>query len=379
MAWSRQNTDLSFELVVADNSDPGAGFPQSLLDEILRSRVAFTYLPPSEEVLTMSENWERGVLAAKGSFVHVMGDDDAMLVIGERNWRKLQKAFESGAKIVGWPRNTVTYSWPEDRPAVATVSYPVWGFRKSLQFPSIPGLISNPNLYLFRNGIYNSFWSNDLINDVLDSRTLIFPYRSPDVISAVDSIKVNNFDQICLGFAVSINGASAKSNGISVMMGERDYGSPAEEFFRLSRSEIPADQTFADLYHLPSIGLCVGEALWMSFGETGLREYGVDLARLRQLAVHWAPSEHRKDAQSLSSLSSLSYRDCRLTIWRNAQAHARWLSNAEDVRIFAKSFLTEKFFRIVSAFFPSTATLFTLQKKIRLHVRTGFLNRLNRS
>lgn len=92
-----------YEVLVCDNSDG----PQTrqLVAAMPSARVRYL---ASERPLAMSANWERGVAAARGEFITVVGDDDGLLPWALREIDQL--ALRTGAQAINWQRGI--YTWP---------------------------------------------------------------------------------------------------------------------------------------------------------------------------------------------------------------------------------------------------------------------------
>jgi glycosyltransferase involved in cell wall biosynthesis len=92
-----------YEIIVADN----CGTPETrrVVEETGCSKIRYTR---SEEVLPMSENWERGLELCSGEYVTVLGDDDALVPSALPLARRLVGLTH--AEIIGWDPHV--YWWP---------------------------------------------------------------------------------------------------------------------------------------------------------------------------------------------------------------------------------------------------------------------------
>ncbi|RYG55632.1 MAG: glycosyltransferase family 2 protein, partial [Alphaproteobacteria bacterium] len=92
-----------YEIVVCDNSDDQSarGVVERANSPLIR------YLAP-EQALAMSANWERGVGAAQGEYVTVLGDDDGLMPYALRELSALVERFSP--KAIQWSRGI--YTWP---------------------------------------------------------------------------------------------------------------------------------------------------------------------------------------------------------------------------------------------------------------------------
>lgn len=107
------------EFVLADNSDDPAvmdGFMATLSDP----RV--TYLPAPATTLSMKDNWERCIEAAKGTWVSFIGDDDLIepdLIDALRT----AIALKPGLEAFGW--SSLKYDWVTPDAPVRNVQVPL--------------------------------------------------------------------------------------------------------------------------------------------------------------------------------------------------------------------------------------------------------------
>jgi len=94
----------NYEVIVSDNHSTPA--TKQIVEELASPRVRYIRAP---EPLAMSANWELGVSQARGEYVIVVGDDDALmpgaLGLADRLLR------ESGLSVIRW--DWVFYNWPD--------------------------------------------------------------------------------------------------------------------------------------------------------------------------------------------------------------------------------------------------------------------------
>jgi glycosyltransferase involved in cell wall biosynthesis len=199
----------SFELVIADNSDPENLEQISIVEEALKdSRVK--YCRP-DSVLPMSDNWEFAVSKSSGEFVIIFGDDDGLVAGALTAIHRIIK--QTGTQLVSWSR--VEYSWPDRLPkqyANVTV-IPVnarTGVIDSKKY--IKEIIHYKADYRTLPMFYNSAVNKSLIAALKDKTGRVFSASSPDLYTGYAFAHLMK-QYITVGYPLSINGVSSKSNG----------------------------------------------------------------------------------------------------------------------------------------------------------------------
>lgn len=114
------NLRTDVEYVFADNSDD-ASIMKDFMEEVIGDpRVKF--LPSSDRVLSMVDNWERCLEVATGEFICVIGDDDYVDPDVVDLIEKIQTDVPT-VEAIAWSR--LTYNWPDFRPLKCAVAVPM--------------------------------------------------------------------------------------------------------------------------------------------------------------------------------------------------------------------------------------------------------------
>jgi hypothetical protein len=111
------NPRTDIEFVFADNSDDPA-----IMDDFMRGlqdpRV--TYLRSEASALSMAENWERTLAAARGDWITIIGDDD-YVDTDLPDYVAAVEARDAGVEAIAW--NRALFQWPEVRTTARHVSF----------------------------------------------------------------------------------------------------------------------------------------------------------------------------------------------------------------------------------------------------------------
>ena len=141
-----------YEIVVADNASSPA--TRALVDEIAAPRVRYFRTPGP---LAMAANWEFAVAQARGEYVIVIGDDDALLPHALAELDTLTS--ETRPKAVRW--EPAFFTWP---------TFPLAGQGSYLRIPlgrgvrEVEGMIAVREVIAFREppghlpSIYHAHW-----------------------------------------------------------------------------------------------------------------------------------------------------------------------------------------------------------------------------
>lgn len=199
----------SVELIIADNSDPENTGGASIIDELLKDGRVRYYRPDS--VLPMSDNWEFAVSKASGEFVIIFGDDDGLVAGSLAAIHRILQ--QTGAQLVSWSR--VEYSWPDRVPGqfanITVIPYKAGtGVVNSKKF--IRDIIRYKADYRTLPMFYNSAVSKELIASLKDKTGRVFSASSPDIYTGYAFAHLMK-EYITIGYPLSINGVSSKSNG----------------------------------------------------------------------------------------------------------------------------------------------------------------------
>ena len=201
----------AFEVIVSDNcSQDGT---REAVERIADERV--TYLDTGRR-LTMTDNWEYAVGHARGRYVLFVGDDDAILP-GAID--RLEPSLERGtASILTWP--LMFYRWPIDgAPASAS-------FRASDSAAAAGTIdVRRRARFAMRMGswrhyavptIYHSAFHHSLVQAIRDRTGRVFHTMTPDVFAGFAGAALAG-EARSVGFAVTVSGASARSNSGRMM------------------------------------------------------------------------------------------------------------------------------------------------------------------
>ena len=268
-----------FEIVVADNaSRPGV---REAVEAV--TSVPIRYLR-SETILTMDENWERGLDACQGEFLTILGDDDAFLPSTLEAMRRILNMTQ--ASLVSWACHT--YWWPD--------TIVPWN-RNTLFVGYGKQVFSRPSRHTligFMNGsisfgdipmLYNSFAHRSLVEAIKQNHGTYFPVPNcPDVVSGVLLLALTD------RFAYSdrpltVRGNSGKSQGTSYWC--RSHG---EERRKVTQKEegVPLEKLIHPAL-IPSPNLHIGLTscrLWcQDILFPGVEELKVDTEGLVDLLV----------------------------------------------------------------------------------------------
>lgn len=199
----------SFELLIADNSDPENLDQLSIIEEYLKDdRVK--YCRP-DSVLGMSDNWEFAVSKASGEFVIIFGDDDGLVTGALSAIRHIIE--KTRTELVSWIR--VEYSWPDRLPAqYANLTVIPYQARSGLidSRTYIREIIFHKSEYRLLPMFYNSAVNKRLIALLKEKTGRVFSASSPDIYTGYAFAHLVK-KYITVGYPLSINGVSSKSNG----------------------------------------------------------------------------------------------------------------------------------------------------------------------
>jgi glycosyltransferase involved in cell wall biosynthesis len=200
-----------FELIIMDNmsTDETRLVVESFQDDRIKYH-------RSEERLTMSENWEKGLSFAEGEFIFFLGDDDGILPDALSVGARILK--DSQHSILAWDRDTCCYWWKScilkhlQNMLLIKLTEP--------RLVSINAKEALQRVYRFESSyhilpmIYSSFIHRDLIFEIMLVHGQYFCNDIPDVYSGI----VNAYfsDSYLYSFRpLSITGVSGHSTGIS--------------------------------------------------------------------------------------------------------------------------------------------------------------------
>jgi len=214
-----------YEIVVADN----ASSPETrAVCESFHSR-RLRYLR-SDEPLSMKDNWERALAAARGTWVTFLGDDDALMPDALREFDALTKL--PGARAIRW--QYAVYTWPcmtvaaeaNRLQVVRSTKTRFVDWRHALSLMMNRGASPSPMIYY---GLIH----RSLIEEARRTGP-VFDGLSPDYYSgALFGRLAERF--VSTDRPLTIAGLSGRSNGVAHMRPEEAARNPiAAEFARLN-------------------------------------------------------------------------------------------------------------------------------------------------
>ena len=199
----------SFEIIVSDNSTDRKS--ELVVKRLESNRIAY-YRTGGH--LSMSKNWEFAVSKAKGLFVCIIGDDDAVMPFFVSRVIALHEKFEPD--VICWKKHV--YIWPcgNNKGRVDFLAskgkdthYSVKDKIKSVLKMGGSSLHTIPM-------IYHSAVKRTLLDKIFkDSCGSLFPVTQPDVYNGF-TVAANNPKIIQSGEALSISGWSPTSNSGSM-------------------------------------------------------------------------------------------------------------------------------------------------------------------
>ena len=198
-----------FELIISDNSDPENLSELSLIDDYLSDARVKYYRPDS--VLSMSDNWEFAVSKAIGNYLIIFGDDDGLVMDSlSELYAIIQK---TNSDIVSWAR--IEYSWPDRKPEkyanLMVIPYKgKTGIMEGRDY--IKRVIAYKADYRYLPMFYNSAINKKVVATLKEKTGRVFNSACPDIYSGYAFAYLQD-NYISVGYPLSINGVSSKSNG----------------------------------------------------------------------------------------------------------------------------------------------------------------------
>lgn len=236
------------EFIISDNfsCDNTAAIVQHFLSD---SR--FRYINTGKR-LSMSENWEFALVAARGRFVSFIGDDDGFLP-GALEAASVELAT-SNLGVITWIKPL--YCWPSNASETSRnlLTVPLPAPAQSINCrDEIRDVISFRKGYHRLPQVYNSFVSIDLIAK-LRRNGKFFNSITPDVYSGFALASIMETYRY-YNFAFSLNGASGFSNGAYLSLNNATTKAAAAKFYAENTLEF-----HNRLVNAPSLEICVAES-----------------------------------------------------------------------------------------------------------------------
>lgn len=306
-----------YEVVVCDNG--GSPATKAVVQECGSDRVRYVC---SDKPLSMSSNWELGVSHARGEYVTVLGDDDALL---PHAFRALDHLLSrTGVRAIRW--EAAFYLWP-------TIA--LSGEANYLRLPTsselttldsrqlIASVIRFEGCYSTLPMLYNSVVERRLLDDLRRRAGRLFLTRYPDVCSGfMVASATDHF--LSSGVPMSVAGLSHKSVGVGHHMIAKQ-NAIGEEFLRLNDGEgVRLRRLVPDLHVFPVVPVAdcfqaVKEALFPHDDSLALDRKTV--ARHCVLCLRTDSEEHWR--QCLAKIRDTLADDAALLAWFDAEMAAR--------------------------------------------------------
>ncbi|HSQ54984.1 MAG TPA: glycosyltransferase family 2 protein, partial [Gemmata sp.] len=212
-----------YEIVVSDNDSSPA--TREVVAEAKSAKVRYFRTP---RLLAMSSNWDFAVSQARGEYVILIGDDDALL---PHALAELDKLFrEQKARVIRW--EAAFYTWP---------SFVLKGQENYIRVPMGRALREVAGLDVIRAVIgfltpytalpmlYNASVHRSILDELRANTGRVFPHPVPDIYSGFAIAAVaGNF--LTTDVPMSIAGQSGASNGIATLF--HRGASPIDREFR---------------------------------------------------------------------------------------------------------------------------------------------------
>ena len=235
-----------YEVVVSDNfSSPAT---KRVVDELGSPKVRYVR---TAEPVAMSTNWEFGVSHARGEFVVLIGDDDALLPHALKELDRL--ARERGAKAIRW--SAAYYTWPD---------FALKGQSDYLRLPlgcalterdgtdAIRAVATFREFYTELPMLYNAAVRRDVLDELRRRAGRVFPHPVPDVYSGF-AVAHAAGRYLSTSVPMTVAGQSRASNGIAALF-NRGRSDIDREFFALNaRDGLRSEPTVPDLPVFPYV------------------------------------------------------------------------------------------------------------------------------
>jgi glycosyltransferase involved in cell wall biosynthesis len=206
-ALLQTSSSRDYEVIVSDNlsADQTRQVTEGLGDPRVR------YINTGQR-LSMCDNYEYGLSHARGDYVLIIGDDDAVVPGAIDALLTLLRAQQQ-PQIYRWPLHT--YDWPvRDQPARVAYLAPSYA-QRTIDLKQIA-------LFVVRNGgwkyyelpsPYHAAIPRGLLDGIRSRTGRVFHSTQPDVFTAM-ALPALADRAIDVGFSISFNGRSSRSNGL---------------------------------------------------------------------------------------------------------------------------------------------------------------------
>ena len=237
-----------FEILVCNNSD---GPETAELLKTISSPKLRVIQPP--KTLSMPDNWELAVSEAKGEFIHVLGDDDALMPFALRELHRLLAGTKERA--IKW--SSAFYAWPDV--AITADAYylrlPMIATKEHISFrEKAAKVITFSNCYTTLPSVYTSMVHRSVLAELRQRTGRVFRTPDPDVYTGF-AVGAVTETYLSIGMPMSIAGVSGKSNGIATHLLKKK-NDVAEDYKALNtQAKIQRHRTVPDLSLFPSISV----------------------------------------------------------------------------------------------------------------------------
>jgi len=193
-----------FELIVHDNSEESRPYAE-LCGEIRDSRLRYFFAPKS---MSITENFERGISLARGSYVCMIGDDDGITecIIDVAHWMRAVGVDAAVAKVP-------TYLWPgvssklERAQTQGILLMPKYSGRVEIvsESAALDRVLKSGGMRISDlPSVYQGVISKRALDELKSRAGTYFPGPSPDMANAVGlSAVIERFARIDLPIVIS--------------------------------------------------------------------------------------------------------------------------------------------------------------------------------
>lgn len=195
-----------YEIVVADNCGD-----ERTANVVRAAGSAKVRHLRSDVVLSMSDNWERGLAACQGEYVTVIGDDDALLPDALQIAHQFLNQVDT--EVFSWTAHK--YWWPDCLKESVRNRLHVYIDRDHRRCHSraiLDSFLIAAKSYSVLPSIYNAFVRRDLIDRIVSTWGRYFLDPIPDVASGIINVYATE-SYIQCGRSLSIAGSSGRSIG----------------------------------------------------------------------------------------------------------------------------------------------------------------------
>lgn len=243
LATTLDQTSLDYEVIISDNA--GEDDTRAVVERCLDSRVRYFN---TGRRLSMCDNYEFALERATGEYVIFIGDDDAVMP-GALD--KLMACMRIAPEpiIYMWPLHT--YDWPVgNQPARADYLAPAKTQAK-LDLKRMAKFVISMGGWKYYElpSVYHCAVPKKILDKIRADTGRVFHSTTPDVFTAM-AIPVLADRALNIGFTVTLNGRSARSNGLGFI--NKKAFANIERFIR-EYSDYHFHSTFIRMHPVPLI------------------------------------------------------------------------------------------------------------------------------